>query len=128
VEHNEPFLSGIPARPDGGNFYPEDMIRDEFESWVKTLSPKERGHAQGFYHVIRRDAEGKLQLKAYAQEYAEFLEPAAQLLKEASDTVSSKSLSRFLASRSKAFSSNDYLPSEIDWLRISDDSTLESRY
>ncbi|KAI8049506.1 MutT/nudix family protein [Syncephalis plumigaleata] len=125
VEHNEPFLPDIPARPDGGNFYPEDMTRDEFESWLGTLSPEERGHAQGFYHVIRRDAKGKLQLKAYSQEYAEFLEPAARLLKEASATVSNASLRKFLASRSEAFASNDYLPSEIDWLRISDDSALE---
>ncbi|KAI9595441.1 hypothetical protein BDF19DRAFT_471391 [Syncephalis fuscata] len=125
VEHNEPFLPGIPSRPDGGNFYPEDMTREEFESWTATLSPTERDQAQGFYHVVRRDAAGKLHLKPFSQEYAEFLAPASKLMKEASTTVSNASLRKFLASRGEAFISNNYLPSEIDWLSISNDSALE---
>ena len=34
------------------------MTREEFESWVKTLSKAEREQAEGFFTVIRRDASG----------------------------------------------------------------------
>ena len=51
------FLPGVPERkPLGANFYPEDMTREEFEAWVKTLSAAEREQAIGFFTVIRRDA------------------------------------------------------------------------
>src|SRR2546429_652604 len=32
------FLPNVPARkPEGANFYPPDMTKQEFEAWVKTL-------------------------------------------------------------------------------------------
>ena len=34
----------------------EDMTKEEFEAWVKTLSKAEREQAEGFFTVIRRDA------------------------------------------------------------------------
>src|SRR5579863_606717 len=50
------FLPGVPERkPLGANFYPEDMKREEFEAWVKTLPAAEREQAEGFFTVIRRD-------------------------------------------------------------------------
>src|SRR5690242_15999683 len=49
------FLPGVPERkPLGANFYPEDMKREEFEAWVKTLPAAEREKAEGFFWVIRR--------------------------------------------------------------------------
>jgi hypothetical protein len=125
VEHDEPFLPSVPKRPAGGNFYPEDMTREEFESWLKTLNSKDRARAIGFYDVIRRDQQGHLQLRTYAEEYADILKPAAELLKNAAHNVSDETLKQFLISRADAFLSNDYLPSELDWLNISDQSPLE---
>ena len=49
------FLPGVPTRKlPGANFYPEDLTKDEFEAWVKTLSPEQKEQAQGFFTVIRR--------------------------------------------------------------------------
>ncbi len=49
------FLPGVPAEKlKGANFYPEDMSREEFETWVATLSKDDQEQAKGFFTVIRR--------------------------------------------------------------------------
>src|SRR5277367_2144859 len=46
------FVPGAPARKlPGANFYPEDMSREEFEAWAKTLSASDREQATGFFSV-----------------------------------------------------------------------------
>ncbi|KAJ2964464.1 hypothetical protein NQZ79_g589 [Umbelopsis isabellina] len=124
-DDNVPFVEGVPAHPKGANYYPEDMSTDEFKEWVKTLSPEKQKEANGYYSVVRRSQSGTLYTIPYAEEYKDLLEPAAQLLEEAANLVEDKSLETFLRSRAKAFLSNDYLDSEVDWLHISKDSALE---
>ncbi|RUS29066.1 hypothetical protein BC938DRAFT_481103 [Jimgerdemannia flammicorona] len=46
-DSNTPFIVGVPPRPKGGNFYPEDMTKGEFEAWVTGLNEHEK-HAKGF--------------------------------------------------------------------------------
>ena len=49
------FLPGVPAeKPKGANFYPEDMTREEFETWVASLPKEKQEEAKGFFTVIRR--------------------------------------------------------------------------
>src|SRR5262245_21870603 len=39
IDQHKAFLPGVPEhKPLGANFYPEDMTKEEFESWVNTLS------------------------------------------------------------------------------------------
>src|SRR5437764_391257 len=39
IDEHKAFLPGVPSKkPAGANFYPEDMTKEEFESWIKTLS------------------------------------------------------------------------------------------
>src|SRR5260370_21668879 len=72
------FIPGVPERkPQGANFYPEDMTREEFESWVKTLSPAAREQAIGFFSVIRRDAKKQLTQLPYSKPYEVALTNAA---------------------------------------------------
>ncbi|CAO3681785.1 unnamed protein product [Umbelopsis ramanniana] len=124
-DDNAPFVKGVPARPKGANYYPEDMTTQEFEKWVETLPPKERKEAKGYYSVVRRDKSGTLHTIPYSEEYKDLLESAARHLKEAAELVEDESLKKFLESRADAFVSNDYLDSEVDWLHISKDSALE---
>src|SRR5690242_20035692 len=78
------FLGGVPPRkPLGANFYPEDMTREQFEAWAKTLPAKDREQAEGFFTVIRRNGAGKLTAVPYSQAYAADLKQAAGLLREA---------------------------------------------
>jgi len=97
----------------GQNFYPEDMTKDEFESWVKTLPEQEKAQALGFFTVIRRDANKKFKLVPYSQEYKSDLAQAAELLNEAAALTDNASLKKFLTTRAAAFSSNDYYESDV---------------
>src|SRR4051812_46259662 len=61
LDNGEPFTHGVPAhKPPQANFYPADMTKEEFNSWVATLSEADREKATGFFWVIRRDANRKL--------------------------------------------------------------------
>jgi len=114
----EPFIPGVPAeRPPGASVYPEDMAKDEFESWIETLARQERAEATGFFHTIRRGENG-LTPVPYSVEYRRFLGPAALALYEASSLTDDPSLSEFLKSRSNAFVFNDYFHSDCAWVDV----------
>jgi len=118
------FIPGVPERkPLGANFYPQDMTRDEFEAWAKTLSPADRQQAEGFFTVIRRDAARKLTFVPYSKAYAADLEKAAGLLREAAALTDNASLKKFLTLRAGAFLSNDYYASDVAWMDL--DSPLD---
>ena len=38
MDHNEPFIDGVPnPRPPMANYYPGDMTKEEFQSWLSRL-------------------------------------------------------------------------------------------
>lgn len=113
------FLPNVPAEKlPGANFYPEDMTRDEFESWVKTLPEKEQQSAKGFFTVIQRGPDKKLKVVPFSEAYAADLKQCAALLKDAAKLTDNASLKKFLNSRADAFLSNDYYQSDMDWMDI----------
>lgn len=118
------FLPGVPPRKlPGANFYPEDMTKAEFESWVATLPADQQEQAKGFFTVIRRASGHKLTLVPYSTEYAADLQKAAALLREAAALTTNDSLKRFLTTRADAFLSNDYYASDLAWMDL--DSPLD---
>ncbi|HET6842014.1 MAG TPA: hypothetical protein VFK06_10055 [Candidatus Angelobacter sp.] len=119
IDGHTAFLPGVPQKkPAGANFYPEDMTREEFESWAKTLSSGEKEQAEGFFTVLRRDANHKLKLVPYSQEYKSDLDRAATLLREAAALTGNATLKKFLTTRAAAFSSNDYYESDVAWMDL----------
>jgi hypothetical protein len=113
------FIPAVPPKKlPGANFYPEDMTRAEFESWVKTLSAPEREHAESFFTVIRRDANRHLTSVPYSQEYKTDLAKAARLLEEAAGLTANATLKKFLLARGAAFLSNDYYESDLAWMDL----------
>ncbi|HWC97090.1 MAG TPA: hypothetical protein VG456_10080 [Candidatus Sulfopaludibacter sp.] len=113
------FLPGVPERkPLGANFYPEDMTREEFEAWAKKLSPAEREQAEGFFSVIRRDAQKHLSIVPYSKAYASQLAQAAGLLRDAAALTDNASLKKYLTLRADAFLSNDYYASDMAWMDL----------
>ena len=119
LDSNEPFIEGVPAvKPPQASYYPDDMTKDEFNAWEQTLSEQERRRATGFFHVIRRDRAGKLQMVAYSEAYKEYLAPAAQLLREAAQLATNATLKDFLTKRAAAFLSNDYYESDVAWMDL----------
>ena len=118
LDGHEPFIAGVPPRPPQANFYPDDLTKDEFNAWLNTLSPADKERATGYFYVIRRDANGKLKAVPYSEEYREFLEPAAKLLREAAALTTNKTLKDFLNKRAAAFASNDYYDSDVAWMDL----------
>ena len=113
------FLPDAPPRKlPGANFYPEDMSREEFEDWVKTLPEAKRREAEGFFTVIRRNAVHQLTIVPYSQEYRLDLMRAAALLHIAAQLTNNRSLRRFLNLRADAFVSNDYCASDAAWMDL----------
>jgi hypothetical protein len=124
IDDHRAFVPDVPAKnPPGGNFYPEDMTKAEFEKWVTTLPQAQREAAIGFFTVIRRDAKRALTAVPYSREYRARLEPCAKLLREAAALTTNATLKRFLEARAAAFVSNDYYASDIAWVDL--DSPLD---
>jgi peptidase M49-like protein len=118
LDDNAPFIEGVPPRPPQANFYPEDMTKDEFNSWLNSLSEPDKTKATGYFYVIRRDASGKLKPVSYSEEYEQYLKPAAQLLNEAGRLTTNQTLKDFLFKRAVAFNTNDYYDSDVAWMDL----------
>jgi hypothetical protein len=119
LDGHKAFIPGVPERkPPGANFYPEDITRDEFETWVKALPPPARQQAEGFFTLVRRNAQKQLSLVPYNKAYAADLEKAAGLLREAAALTENASLKNFLTLRAGAFLSNDYYASDVAWMDL----------
>ncbi|MDX6269088.1 MAG: hypothetical protein QOD28_311 [Acidobacteriota bacterium] len=119
LDGNEPFIAGVPRqKPHHANYYPDDMTKEEFNTWVATLPAEERARATGFFHLVRRGADGKLKLVPYSEEYREFLVPAARLLRQAAADTTNATLKSFLTKRADAFLSDDYYESDVAWMDL----------
>ncbi|KAI9305522.1 hypothetical protein BJ944DRAFT_239583 [Cunninghamella echinulata] len=138
-DDDAPFVPGVPELPAGANYYPEDLTKEEFESFLESLTPEQQDQAKSFYTVIRREKEtGKLKIVPYSEEYKDLLEKLTvhvnaaadeleqvQLPSAASSDANHTTVAQFLRSRAAAFKSNDYLPSEEDWLHLGKFNNLE---
>src|ERR1700722_16603335 len=119
IDQYAAFLPDVPARKlPGANFYPENMTKDEFETWVKTLSPEQKEQAEGFFTVIRRGPDRKLTVVPYSEEYKADLQHAGSLLREAAALTDNASLKKFLTTRADAFASNNYYESDMAWMDL----------
>ena len=119
IDNKEPFIEGVPhEKPPMANHYPEDMTKEEFNAWIETLPEAEKQKATGFFWLIRRDANRKLMTVPYSKAYAEFLLPAAKLLREAAALTTNQTLKIFLNKRADAFATDDYYASDVAWMEL----------
>ena len=123
LDHNAPFVPAVPPRPDEGTFYPPGSSKPEIDTWYKSLPPRDREAATGFFTVIRRTPDGRLGWVPYSVESQDLLGPAAQLLREAAALTQQPTLRKFLQARADAFLSNDYYASDVAWMEL--DSSIE---
>lgn len=113
------FLAGVPAKKlPGANFYPEDMSKDEFETWAVKLPKAQQEQARGFFTLIRRDAAKKLTAVPYSKAYRAELERSGKLLEEAAALTPNASLQEFLKLRAGAFRTDDYYASDVAWMKL----------
>ncbi len=120
LDGGAPFVPGVPAEPpSGATYYPEDMMKGEFNTWVKSLPETERQKATGFFYTIRRAPGGKRLIAVpYSEEYRQELGEASALLKQAAGLTQNPSLRIFLEKRAAAFQTNDYYDSDVAWLEL----------
>ncbi|KPW03889.1 Peptidase family M49 [Pseudoalteromonas sp. P1-26] len=103
------FLSGYEEKPLGAEFYPSDITKEELNNAI--VDDK-----TGLYSVIKRDEKGLLYSVAYSVEYAQELEKAANLLREASKLADDKEFANYLSMRADALVSDDFQPSDFAWM------------
>lgn len=111
-----PFWGTTPM-PDGAGFYPTDLTREEFETYL-AAHPEQKDALTSWYTVVRRNGD-KLEAVPYSVAYREWLEPAAKLLEQAAVRTSNPSLKKFLSLRAQAFRTDDYYESELAWMDLS---------
>ena len=115
IDQNKPFVGGKPIPP-GRNLYPPGLTRDQIEAYVKA-HPSEKDTIYSPYTVLRWQG-AKLIATPYHVEYKKWLEPAAKSLREAADLSDDKDFAKFLRLRADALLSDDYYPSDLQWLEL----------
>jgi hypothetical protein len=116
LAEREPFVGDKP-RPKGAGYYPEDLTKEAFDDWVAG-HPADKDKLTSTVTVVRRAPNGGLVAVPYSREYAEWLKPAARLLREAASLTHNASLKRFLSLRADAFESDDYYASDVAWMDL----------
>lgn len=109
LNSNQAFLQGIDAKPAGANYYPADMTKSEFEQ-------ADFAGKVDLYTMIRRNAEGQLVAIPYNVMFADQLDRAAELLREAAEYAEDPEFANYLRLRADAFVSNSYQPSDMAWM------------
>ena len=116
-DEGHPFI-GENRRPQGGDFYPEDLTREEFESWLEE-HPEDRPAFTGYFSVIRRHGED-LKAIPFHRAYRPWLEPAAEALQKAARLSDHAPLSDYLNLRAEALLNDDYFDSDCAWVALQD--------
>ncbi len=116
LAERQPFIGDKPHPPGAGS-YPEDMTKEEFEGWI-AKHPGEKETFTSTVTAIRRGQDRSLTAVPYSREYAEWLKPAANLLREAAALTGNASLKKFLELRAAAFENDDYYASDLAWMDL----------
>jgi hypothetical protein len=116
LDENRPFVGKEPMPP-GVGFYPKGLTRDAIEAYVKA-HPEERKAIYDERTVVVRDGE-RLSAIPYHAAYKQFLDPAARALEQASELSDDPAFARFLKLRAEALLSDDYYPSDVAWVELS---------
>lgn len=114
----ERFVGDGPSiRPLGGNFYPPDMTKSDFEDYV-AANPEVKEDFTSLYTIIRKDGDG-LKSIPYHEAYADKVEKLASLLEEAASYADNPSLKNYLNLRAKAIRTDEYYESDMAWMDLS---------
>ncbi len=115
LDDNAPFVDGIGPKPEGAQFYPEGISKEEFEAAVAS-SLDGGAELKNLYTLVRRGDDGGLTTEPYSQAYRDKLEVAAAKLREAAELAEDAGLKRYLELRAEALLNDDYQPSDMAWM------------
>lgn len=111
----EPFITTFGKKPEGANFYPADMTKEEFES-------AELENKESLYTFIKRDEQGNLKSVWYHEEFPEKLKKASDLLKQAAELADDPGFKKYLNLRAEAFLTDKYYESDVAWMQMKNNS------
>jgi hypothetical protein len=121
LEENEPFVEGFEAKPEGANFYPEDMTREELET--EAAESEERAkELKSLYTMVRRDEGGGLRAIPYSVFFEESFALAAEELRQAAELAEDPGLKKYLELRAQALLTDDYRASDMAWMDMKDNT------
>lgn len=115
LDNNAPFVAGVGPKPQGANFYPRDMTREEFEAATRDSSARSDS-LKSQYTMVRRDATGRLTAIPYHMMFATEHQRAASRLREAAALAEDAGLRRYLELRADALLTDRYQPSDMAWM------------
>ncbi|HEX9406849.1 MAG TPA: Zn-dependent hydrolase, partial [Thermoanaerobaculia bacterium] len=118
IEENRSFIGGEPMPP-GRNLYPRSLTRADIEAYV-TAHPDQKKAIYDERTVVGLVSRNPLKLSTtpYHVKYRRWLEPAAAHLRKAATASSDKAFAAFLRSRAKALTTDDYYPSDLQWVGL----------
>lgn len=103
------FLKGFDSKPEGAEFYPHDMTKEEFQQ-------QEFADKDGLYSLVKRKEDGSLYTVPYSEAYKAELSKAAELLRQAAELADNEEFANYLTLRADALLSNDYYASDMAWM------------
>lgn len=114
---NEPFIDDVGPKPEGANFYPPDMTKEEFENWDSEAK-------DDLYTLVRRTQDGGLTTIPYHEAFAEQHQIAADKLKKAAELAEDEGLKKYLNLRAEALLTDEYQESDMAWMDMKN-NTIE---
>lgn len=112
---NAPFVAGVNAKPAGAGYYPLDMTQAEFDAL-------EAPDKKSLYTMIRRDEQGALVTIPFHEYFAEEVQQAAALLREAAELAEDPGLANYFNLRAEALLTDEYDASDMAWLDLEDNT------
>ena len=109
LDNNEPFVKGVGTKPEGANFYPADMTKEEFNT-------SEINDKASLYTFLRRDENGKLKSIPYHVQFEAQVKKASELLTKAAELAEDPGLKNYLTLRSQALLDDNYQKSDFAWM------------
>lgn len=113
LDGNEPFMESYGPKPEGANFYPADMTKEEFEAL-------ELEGKNSLYTFLRRNESGEIEVIPYREMFKDEVEKAADLLRQAAALADNPALKKYLTLRATAFETDEYQESDFAWMDMKD--------
>jgi hypothetical protein len=108
LNDDKPYLEGFGNKPDGANFYPLDMTKEEFEKFDS------KDKKNQYTILVRKNK--NLEVVPYSVAYKVQLIKAAELMKQAAALAEDEGLKKYLTMRAEALLTDNYQPSDFIWM------------
>jgi hypothetical protein len=113
LDGNESFIEGVGKKPEGANFYPTDMTKEEFNA------AKLEGKSS-LYTFLRRNDEGELYTVPYHVQFEKEVKRVSELLLQAAELAQDAGLKKYLNLRAQAVLTDEYFESDMAWMDMTD--------